>query len=135
MRRAQNADTHVPMLSNSIGCPKIAVNMRQKIKNKKILVLGKFTSVGAGITWYNTGLVIERLQVRIPAGAVGEFSSPGLTLCADSCGVRSIPLVTAVARKRPRSFCQKCGWHVTAKHAYTLDPPKLVWADCAAAKA
>ena len=28
--------------------------------------------------------------------------------------------VTAVARKRPRSFCQKCGWQVTAKHAYTL---------------
>ena len=28
--------------------------------------------------------------------------------------------VTAVARKRTRSFCQKCGWQVTAKHAYTL---------------
>ena len=30
------------------------------------------------------------------------------------------PHVTAVARKRPRSFCQKCRWQVTAKHAYTL---------------
>ena len=30
------------------------------------------------------------------------------------------PCVTAVARKRPRSFCQKCRWQVTAKHAYTL---------------
>ena len=30
------------------------------------------------------------------------------------------PGVTAVARKRSRSFCQKCGWQVTAKHAYTL---------------
>ena len=28
------------------------------------------------------------------------------------------PRVTAVARKRPRSFCQKCRWQVTAKHAY-----------------
>ena len=28
--------------------------------------------------------------------------------------------VTAVARKRPRSFRQKCRWQVTAKHAYTL---------------
>ena len=28
--------------------------------------------------------------------------------------------VTAVARKRSRSFCQKCRWQVTAKHAYTL---------------
>ena len=29
------------------------------------------------------------------------------------------PRVTGVARKRSRSFCQKCRWHVTAKHAYT----------------
>ena len=28
--------------------------------------------------------------------------------------------VTAVARKRSRSFCQKCRWQVTAKHTYTL---------------
>ena len=30
------------------------------------------------------------------------------------------PRVTAVTRKRSRSFCQKCRWQVTAKHAYTL---------------
>ena len=30
------------------------------------------------------------------------------------------PRVTSVARKRSRSFCQKCRWQVTAKHAYTL---------------
>ena len=30
------------------------------------------------------------------------------------------PRVTTVARKRSRSFCQKCRWQVTAKHAYTL---------------
>ena len=30
------------------------------------------------------------------------------------------PHVTAVALKRPWSFCQKCRWQVTAKHAYTL---------------
>ena len=30
------------------------------------------------------------------------------------------PCVTAVARKRSQSFCQKCGWQVTAKHAYTF---------------
>ena len=30
-------------------------------------------------------------------------------------GIRS-----TVARKRPRSFCQKCRWQVTAKHSYTL---------------
>ena len=30
------------------------------------------------------------------------------------------PRVTAVARKKSRSFCRKCRWQVTAKHAYTL---------------
>ena len=35
-------------------------------------------------------------------------------------GIRSTPVLPAVARKRPRLFCQKCRWQVTAKHAYTL---------------
>ena len=30
------------------------------------------------------------------------------------------PCVTTVACKRSRSFCQKCRWQVTAKHAYIL---------------
>ena len=30
--------------------------------------------------------------------------------------------VAAVARKRPRSFCQKGRWQVIPKHAYILDP-------------
>ena len=33
--------------------------------------------------------------------------------------------VTAVAIKRSRSFCQKCRWHVTDKHTYTL--PMWIW--------
>ena len=45
------------------------------------------------------------------------------------------PRVTAVARKRPRSFCQKYRWQVTPKHAYTLDPSKSEWADYAAVQA
>ena len=45
------------------------------------------------------------------------------------------PSVTAVAQKRPRSFCQNCWWQVTPKHAYTLDPSKLEWADYAAVQA
>ena len=43
--------------------------------------------------------------------------------------------VTAVARKRPRSFCQMCRWQVTSKHAYTLDPTKSKWADLAVVQA
>ena len=57
--------------------------------------------------------MIERLRVRIPAGAAGEFSSPELSLC-----------ITAEARKRSRSVCQKCKWQVTPKHASTIDPTK-----------
>ena len=53
------------------------------------------------------GSCSERSHVRIPAGAAGEFSSPW-----------SLSVLTLV--KRPWSFCQKCGWQVTAKHAYTL---------------
>ena len=38
--------------------------------------------------------MIERLRVQIPAGAVGEFSSPELTLWADSLfGVPSISVL------------------------------------------
>ena len=38
--------------------------------------------------------MIKRLQVRIAAEAVGEFSSPESTLCADSLfSVRSIPVL------------------------------------------
>ena len=45
------------------------------------------------------------------------------------------PLVIAVARKRPRSVCQKCRWQVTPKHTYNLDPSKLEWADYAVVQA
>ena len=41
------------------------------------------------------------------------------------------PHVTAVACKQPQSFCQKCRWQVTPKHACTLDPPKSEWAEYA----
>ena len=32
--------------------------------------------------------------------------------------------ISKVARKRSRSFCQKCRWQMAPKHAYTLDPMK-----------
>ena len=48
----------------------------------------------------------ERFRVRVPVEAVGEFSCPGSTFCADCYfGFRSTPRVTAVARKRSRSYC------------------------------
>ena len=45
------------------------------------------------------------------------------------------PSVTTVASKRPWSFCQKCRWQVTPKHAYILDPLKSQWADHAVVQA
>ena len=50
-----------------------------------------YVCTGAGMTcWQNAGLVIERLRVRIPAGAMGIFS-PELSLYADSYSL-SVPL-------------------------------------------
>ena len=45
------------------------------------------------------------------------------------------PSVTAEARKRPRSFCQKCRRQVTPQNVYTLDPTKSERADYAAVQA
>ena len=68
--------------------------------------------------------MIERSRVRVPAGAAGEFSSPGSTFCAYSYfGIRSTPVLPQY--KRSRSFCQKRRWQVTAKHTYTL--PVWLW--------
>ena len=73
-------------------------------------------------------------------------SNPGwsggkIFLSRDNCrywllfGVRSTPFVIAVACKRPWSFCQKCRWQVTPKHAYIVDPMMWEWADYAAVQA
>ena len=63
--------------------------------------------------------MIERS--RVPAGAAGEFSLSRVNfLCWLLFRYPFHPRVTAVARKRSRSSCQKCRWQVTAKHAYTL---------------
>ena len=53
-------------------------------------------------------------------------------MCADSYSVSVPPRVSAVVCERPRSFCQKCRWPVTPKHAYTLDQTKSEWTDYAA---
>ena len=42
--------------------------------------------------------------------------------------------VTAVAGKRPQSFCQKCRGQVTAKDTCTLDLVKSEWVDYTAVK-
>ena len=76
--------------------------------------------------------MIERLRVQILTGTTGAFSSPELTLCADTSAVSIPSLVTTVADKRPQSFCQKYRWQIIPKQAHTLDPSKSEWADYAA---
>ena len=46
--------------------------------------------------------MIERSRVQIPAGAAGEFSSPGSTFCADSYfGICSTPVLLQEHIKDP----------------------------------
>ena len=60
---------------------------------------------GSMVTPYSTGLVIEKLWTLVQAE---EVSSPRSTFCIDTyIGIYSTPIVTAVAHKRSRSFCQK----------------------------
>ena len=78
--------------------------------------------LGAGIAqWLSAELVIERSRVRNPCWNGGRiFFSQGRLSVLTLISVSVPPRVTTVARKKSRSFCQKCRWQVTAKHAYTL---------------
>ena len=63
-----------------------------------------------GVVGKSTGLVMERLPVRILAGAAGEFSSPELTSCADSLfGVRSTPQLPQWHVKYPGHSAKSAG--------------------------
>ena len=54
--------------------------------------------------------MIERSRVRIPAGAVGELSSPGSTFCAGSYfGIRSTPVLPQYHVKDPGHSAKRAG--------------------------
>ena len=54
--------------------------------------------------------MIERSGVPIPAGAAGEFSSPGLTFCADPYfGIRSTPVLPQQHVKDPGHSAKSAG--------------------------
>ena len=65
---------------------------------------------GAGIAQW-----LEHRTCDQKDGGSNPCRSGGRIFCC-YLGIRS----TAVARTRPRSFCQKCGWQVTDKYACTL---------------
>ena len=64
--------------------------------------------------------MIERLRVRIPAGAAGEFSSLESTLCADSYSVSVPPLCYCSGTEKTPVILPKVQMAGTPKHAYTL---------------
>ena len=74
--------------------------------------------------------MIERLPVRIPAGAAGEFSSPKLTLCADSYSVSPLPKCYSMSLlpkwhvKDSGHFGKSAGGRLHLKHSYNFDPKR-----------
>ena len=93
--------------------------------------------VGAGIACWLEHLTRDR---KVVSSNPWQERGENFLLQSQLCVLTLIqclfqPHVTAVARKIPRSFCQKCKWQVTPKHAYTFDPTKSEWADYAAVQA
>ena len=63
---------------------------------------------------------LSQIQVGPPQSSLCTRQRTRATRIDDTRTVCSVFKETAVARKRSRSFCQKCRWQVTAKHAYTI---------------
>ena len=77
----------------------------------------------------SAGLVIERLRVRIPAGAEREFSSPELTFCADSYSVSVLsPVLPQWQVKDPAHSAKSA---CDSLQPNTLSHTKSEWADYA----
>ena len=74
-----------PCIKSGISVCELTSTLKKKNRTRPV-----YRSKAGQLVGYSAGLVIERLRVRIPAGAAGEFSSPELTLCADSYSV-SVP--------------------------------------------
>ena len=107
----------LPTLSPSLIGHLASVDVKQhEIKNKKQRPLG------AGIAqWLERRTRDWKVAGSNPCRNGGRiFFSRVDFLCWLLFRYPFHPRVTTVARKKSRSFCQKCRWQVTAKHAYTL---------------
>ena len=101
---------------------------KRKLNKLRRLKLGwkvaSMPSKGEGIAqWLECWTYDWKVTGLNPVGVAAEFSSLGSTFCADSYfGIRSTHMLphVKVAHKWCWTFCQKCRWQVTAKHAYTL---------------
>ena len=72
-----------------------------------------------GAQYLCSGLVTSHTQPAPGPRPLSGSQILGLTHSYPPSHTQANPRVTAVARKRSRSLCQKCGWQVTAKHACT----------------
>ena len=77
----------------------------------------------------SAGLLIERLQVQVTAGTAEEFSSPELTLCADSFGVRFATVLPQWRIKDPNHSAKSAGGRLHLGMRNTFNPMKSKWAD------
>ena len=70
-----------------------------------------FVSASSSVTQLgNDGLAIKRSQVRVSAGAAGEFSSPWSIFCADTYfGIRSTPVLPQQHGKDPGHSVKSAG--------------------------
>ena len=118
----------MPTIDSSRGVT-IQLCRLHSIEGKRIYVAMSMTSNRKGdnyaimsITWLLERWARDRKVVgsgpRMNGGRI-VFSRVSF-LCRLLFWYSFHPRVTAVARKRPRSFSQKCRWQVTAKHACTL---------------
>ena len=86
-------------------------------------------SMGSRDSQQSARLIIKILWVGILVGAAGEFSSPELTLCANSYSVSTPPPCYHSGTLKTSVIVPTCRWQVTRKRAYTLDPTLSEWAD------
>ena len=86
------------------------------------LLIGPMVLHGAGIAqWLERRTRDRKVAGSNPCWSGGRiFFSRVNFLCWLLFRYPFHPRVTAAARKRSRSFCQKRRWQVTAKHTYTL---------------
>ena len=108
----------------SVQCDQFRVNTVYKVDLLHLL--------GAWIgCWLERRTRDRKVAGSNPGWSDGRISFSSVNfLCWLLFGVRCTLLrsrATAVARKRPRTFCQKGRWRVTPKYAYTFDPTKSEW--------
>ena len=110
-------------------CPTVAFGIQRVLKNRSHRA-NKTPSTGLRYRRCQKAMLGVRVQTwRGKTREVANFSSVQGGIYAPGETHNKLlylfrypfhPRVTAVARKRPRSFCQKRRWQVTTEHAYTL---------------